>query len=252
MAPDEGSSQGSWQSGSQSERTWRIGEVAAATGLTVRALHHYDEIGMVVPSERTASGHRLYTARDLTVLYRVTAMRQSGIPLTAIGDALTSPTDSGDVLRDVIDQQLEQVERQIRAAERLRERLLAARDEGGFDSGDWYAEIIKLMRQLPGHLSPEEIDRMSRRMGELGVVGSHAVGVEMPRLYGEAMTEMRIGTPASDPVVRRIADRLDQLAEVLRGPEPDGTGDRVRGMWVDLGGPEWGELVAYLDEARTS
>jgi DNA-binding transcriptional MerR regulator len=41
--------------------TWKIGEVAAATGLTVRALHHYDEIGLVKPSARTESGHRLYT-----------------------------------------------------------------------------------------------------------------------------------------------------------------------------------------------
>jgi hypothetical protein len=36
------------------ERIWRIGEVATATGLTVRALHHYDQIGLVVPSARTS------------------------------------------------------------------------------------------------------------------------------------------------------------------------------------------------------
>ena len=47
------------------KRTWRIGEVATATGLTVRALHHYDRIGLVVPSARTPGGHRLYTDADL-------------------------------------------------------------------------------------------------------------------------------------------------------------------------------------------
>ena len=50
------------------ERTWRIGEVATSTGLTVRALHHYDQIGLVVPSARTSGGHRLYTDADLAVL----------------------------------------------------------------------------------------------------------------------------------------------------------------------------------------
>ncbi len=41
------------------ERTWRIGEVAISTGLTVRALHHYDQIGLVVPSARTSGGSAL-------------------------------------------------------------------------------------------------------------------------------------------------------------------------------------------------
>jgi MerR family transcriptional regulator, thiopeptide resistance regulator len=43
----------------------RIGEVAAATGLTVRALHHYDEIGLLAPSGRTESGYRLYPDADV-------------------------------------------------------------------------------------------------------------------------------------------------------------------------------------------
>ena len=51
------------------ERMWRIGEVATATGLTVRALHHYDQIGLVAPSVRTSGGHRLYTSADLVLLY---------------------------------------------------------------------------------------------------------------------------------------------------------------------------------------
>jgi len=38
------------------EKLWKIGELAHATGLTVRTLHHYDEIGLLVPSERTQAG----------------------------------------------------------------------------------------------------------------------------------------------------------------------------------------------------
>ena len=43
----------------------RIGEVARRTGLTVRALHHYDRLGLLVPSERSWGDHRLYTPSDL-------------------------------------------------------------------------------------------------------------------------------------------------------------------------------------------
>jgi MerR family transcriptional regulator, thiopeptide resistance regulator len=234
------------------ERTWRIGEVATATGLTVRALHHYDQIGLVVPSARTSGGHRLYTSADLLLLYEVTAMRHLGLSLEQVSILLAERTD----VRRVIDQQLEHVDRQIRMAQRLREQLIAARDA---DDDAGFAEIIRLTGDLTGYLRQEKIDVIRRRIGELGVVAEHAVGVEMPRLYGEALEEMRSGTQPSDPAVRRIVDRLDELSELIRGPDPE-IGSAVRALWVDHGkqqppgrdGADWGELVAYLDRARAA
>jgi MerR family transcriptional regulator, thiopeptide resistance regulator len=233
------------------ERTWRIGEVAAATGLTVRALHHYDQIGLVVPSARTSGGHRLYRSADLVVLYQVTAMRQLGLSLEQVGILLAGHSD----VRRVIEQQLEHVDRQIRMAQRLRQQLLAAGDTGSVG----FAEIIKLTGDLTGYLSHDKIGTMHRRMGDLGVVAEHVAGVEMPRLYGEALEEMRSGTPPADPAVRRIADRLDELSELLRGPDAE-IGTAVRTMWLDRGkqlapghgGADWGELVAYLDRSRAT
>ena len=49
----------------------KVGELAKRTGLTVRTLHHYDEIGLLKPSLHTESGHRLYTARDVARLQQV-------------------------------------------------------------------------------------------------------------------------------------------------------------------------------------
>ena len=237
-------------------RTWRIGEVATATGLTVRALHHYDQIGLVVPSGRTAGGHRLYTDADLVVLYQVTALRQLGLPLDQIAVLLAGRADVG----QVIDEQVAQVDRQIRMATRLREQLLAAARETGAADGARFAEIIKLAGDLAGYLNPEQIDAMHRRMSDLGVVGEHVVSVEIPRLYGEALAEMRSGTPPSDPAVRRIASRLDELSALLRGGPDTGVSAAVRAMWVDRGrrqppgqgGADWGELAAYLDAARAA
>jgi DNA-binding transcriptional MerR regulator len=237
------------------ERTWRIGDVAVATGLTVRALHHYDRIGLVVPSGRTATGHRRYSDADLRKLYMVTALRHLGLSLEQVGKVLAA----GAPVRDVIDEQLEQVDRQIRAAKRLREQLLAARESGSADTGPGLMAVIKLMPDMRGYLGQERIEAMRRRMTELGVVAEHAVGVEMPSLYTQALAEMRAGTPASDRAVRGIADRLDELTRLLRGSnEPAGTA--VRRMWLDWGrqhpdidgAAEWGPLVAYLDEARAA
>jgi len=241
---------------STDKRTWRIGEVATATGLTIRALHHYDQIGLVVPTARTAGGHRLYTDADLAVLYQVTALRQLGVPLDQVGVLLAGRAD----VRQVIDEQLAQVDRQMRMAVRLREQLLAAREAGADGDGARFAEIIKLAGDLSGYLDAEQVDAMRRRMSDLGVVGEHAVGVEMPRLYGEALAEMRSGTPPHDPAVRRIAGRLDELSELLRGGQDTGVSAAVRALWADRGrrqppgqgGADWGELVAYLDAARAA
>jgi MerR family transcriptional regulator, thiopeptide resistance regulator len=58
---------------------WSIGQLAQASGLTVRALRHYDAVGLLKASERTASGHRRYTEADLRRLYRVRALRSLGL-----------------------------------------------------------------------------------------------------------------------------------------------------------------------------
>ncbi|MDQ3549743.1 MAG: MerR family transcriptional regulator, partial [Chloroflexota bacterium] len=62
----------------------KVGELARRTGMTVRALHHYDEIGLLSPSERTASGHRLYSAAEVERLQQIASLRQIGFPLEEI------------------------------------------------------------------------------------------------------------------------------------------------------------------------
>jgi DNA-binding transcriptional MerR regulator len=69
----------------------QIGALAAATGLTVRTLHHYESIGLIGPARRTASGYRLYGPTDIERLYQVRALRQLGLPLDEIRRALDDP-----------------------------------------------------------------------------------------------------------------------------------------------------------------
>src|SRR5438105_7185166 len=69
----------------------KVGELAKRTGLTVRTLHHYDEIGLLRPSLHTEAGHRLYTAADVARLQRVLSLRQLGFSLEEVRDCLTRP-----------------------------------------------------------------------------------------------------------------------------------------------------------------
>ena len=68
-----------------------VGEVAALAGVTVRTLHHYDRIGLLSPSGRTAAGYRRYAPADLDRLHRVLVYRELGFPLEEVATLLDDP-----------------------------------------------------------------------------------------------------------------------------------------------------------------
>jgi MerR family transcriptional regulator, thiopeptide resistance regulator len=74
-----------------SEDTYAVGEVARMSGVTVRTLHHYDEIGLVRPGGRAANGYRRYRPADLELLARVLAYRELGFGLTEIATLVADP-----------------------------------------------------------------------------------------------------------------------------------------------------------------
>lgn len=90
--------------------TLKVGQLADLLGLTVRTLHHYDSVGLVRPSARTGSGHRLYTAADVRRLYQVVALRQLGLSLDAIGAVLGGSTSVEQILDAHYDALLHQLE----------------------------------------------------------------------------------------------------------------------------------------------
>ncbi len=79
-----------------------VGEVARMAGVTVRTLHHYDEVGLVLPGARSPAGYRLYAEADLTRLQSVLAYRELGFGLDEIKELLDgdlSPADELEHLR---------------------------------------------------------------------------------------------------------------------------------------------------------
>ncbi|MHA3837147.1 MerR family transcriptional regulator [Terrabacter sp. AAH1] len=83
----------------QEMTTWTVGQVADLFGVTVRTLHHYDEIGLLVPSERSRAGYRLYTDEDLVRLQQVVVYRRLELPLDEIATLLDGGEDAADHLR---------------------------------------------------------------------------------------------------------------------------------------------------------
>jgi DNA-binding transcriptional MerR regulator len=68
-----------------------VGQVAELAGITVRTLHHYDRIGLLAPSGRTAGGYRDYAPADLDRLHQVLVYRELGFPLEEVATLLDDP-----------------------------------------------------------------------------------------------------------------------------------------------------------------
>src|SRR4051812_37177691 len=71
--------------------TYTVGELASLARVSIRALHHYDEIGLLRPSGRSGAGYRLYTAPDLQRLQQVLFFRELGFKLEEIQRILADP-----------------------------------------------------------------------------------------------------------------------------------------------------------------
>jgi DNA-binding transcriptional MerR regulator len=105
--------------------SYAVGQVAAFAGVTVRTLHHYDEIGLLRPGGRSHAGHRRYDDADLDRLQRIMFYRELGFPLDEIAALLDDPDiDPADHLRrrhQVLTGRIEELRAMAAAVERAME-----------------------------------------------------------------------------------------------------------------------------------
>lgn len=100
----------------------RISEVAKLTGITVRTLHYYDEVGLLKPSEITEAGYRLYSREDLEILQQILFFRELDFPLSQIKEIMNNPNyDKEEALKkqkELLIQQRQRIEGLIKLIEK--------------------------------------------------------------------------------------------------------------------------------------
>mgnify|MGYP001034898926 CR=1 FL=1 len=191
----------------------RVGELARRTGLTVRTLHHYDEIGLLAPSQRSDSGYRLYSQADVQRLHAIQALRHMGLPLAHIGELLGD--DQLDPQR-VLSQQIHALDVQIQQATELRGRLALMRDGmvagSAPDMGNWL-ETLALMSTYGKYFSAAELKRIFERWP--------LIESEWRPLIAQVDAAMRQGLPIDDPAVQKLTHRWMVLILEWMGGDMD-------------------------------
>jgi len=102
------------------KKHWKVGDLAKLTGLTVRTLRFYDQIGLFSPSSQTESGHRLYSEADLSRLHQILSLKELGLSLEEVKSVL-----AGGQLTPlkIVNLQIGRINEQIRLQQKLLEQL---------------------------------------------------------------------------------------------------------------------------------
>lgn len=139
---------------------FQVVEIAQKIGLTIRTLHHYEEIGLLVPTARTDAGYRLYNVQCLERLTQIQMLRQVGVKLKDIGEILDG--QSGDMAQ-MLQERICSLSEQIKQAEKLRYRLeqlqLQMRTGNVLTQADWFS-ILEMMSMYDKYFTPKELEQM--------------------------------------------------------------------------------------------
>jgi DNA-binding transcriptional MerR regulator len=210
--------------------SWKVGQLAKRTGISVRTLHYYDEIGLLSPSHHTPSGHRLYTSGDVARPHQIVSLRQLGFALGAIRECLDG---DGFSPRRVIGLHVARLEAAIETQRRLCERLkaIAASLDAAEDvSAETLIRTIEEMKAVEKYYTQEQLDTLQERRKQVGEARIREVEAEWPALMAEVRAEMEKGTDPASERVRELARRWMGLVEEFTGGDP-AIAASAKSMW---------------------
>jgi len=194
----------------------KVGELARRTGLTVRTLHHYDEIGLLRPSQHTESGHRLYSAGDVARLQQVVSLRQLGFSLEEVQDCLDKPGFSPlAVLGLHVARLRDQVELQRRLCDRL-DALAIRLQSAGEVSADDFLRAIEEMTMIEKLYTPEQMKQFAEAKRQTGEAEIKAIEEGWTALL--AVVRANRDLDPTSPAAQDLLRRWEELgARTMRG-----------------------------------
>jgi DNA-binding transcriptional MerR regulator len=152
---------------SEKERLFQATEFARLAGVTVRALHHYDRLGLLKPV-RTRAGYRLYGERELARLQQIVTLKFIGFPLKEIRELLDDePYIAASLLaqRRVIEEKRRQLDAAIEAISRA-ERAFSSTGEVDWDALRKIIEVVNMQNDwewMKKYYSQEAREKISAR-----------------------------------------------------------------------------------------
>ena len=229
--------------------------LAKKTGLTVRTLHYYEEIGLLFPSSRSEKGYRLYGIEEVQRLQKILSLQQLGFSLEDIRLLLDEADYS---LPRVLDMHLTRLQEQIRIQQELLTRLKTISErlcgEGDL-SIEEFIQSIRVMNMYENYYSPEQLEQLKNQGDALGKEGMSKAQSQWDELSNAFRAEMEKGTDPADEKVQALVAQMKQLIHAFTGGDPEI--ERSLGKMYEEEGPEKASrgvidkaLFDYMGKAR--
>lgn len=218
------------------ERLYRASEFAALTGVTVRALHHYDRAGLLRPTVRTGAGYRLYGAREFARLQQILTLKFIGLPLEEIKGLLEGRSlDLSETLRlqrEALTEKRRQLDMALRAVSEAES--VVARGGGALD-WDAFKKIVEVITMqhdtewMKKYYTEEQFADLARRgTPEVLERGQR----EWQKLLGEVEAAAAEGLDPASEQAQVLAARWEALIEEFTGGDP-GIHENLRRLYAD-------------------
>lgn len=195
----------------------KVGQLAKKVCLSVRTLHHYDDIGLLSPSVRSEAGHRLYNTADIARLHRIQALKQLGISLQKIAGILQ---DNSQQLPDIIEQQIANIDQEMEQAAQLKTKLLALQrnlqNGNEPDMASWL-DTLALMNVYEKYLTPDEIEAIN----SYAIIAKHELEHVWPEMVQQLESFVDKKVSPGDMEVRAFIIRWTEMLERLAGHNPN-------------------------------
>lgn len=191
-----------------------VGGAASVVGVTVRTLHHWDELGLARPSRRTTGGHRLYDAADVARLHRVRLYRELGLPLADIAALLDAPADDAEESllrqRDEVREHIARLERSAGALDRIIEArrsgvLLSPEEQVAIFGEQWRPERTAQARERWG--DGAQWAQYAERAADRAPEDYRRIVADLDALHAELGAAVRAGVPPGSERAGALAER---------------------------------------------
>jgi DNA-binding transcriptional MerR regulator len=217
------------------DRTYLAHEFAKRAGVTIRALHHYDRLGLLKPSGRTHAGYRVYSDRDFARLEQIVALKFIGFPLSQIRDILRRK--DGD-LRAALEQQhrilaekRDHLGRAMKAIERA-EQVVAAGGKLDWEPFRKVIEVIQMQTRkdwMKSYYSEEQLANLRRRWSPEVQAESERGWADLVRDTEAAISQ---GDQPSGRTGLQLAQRRQALLAMFTGGDP-GIEQSLKNLYAD-------------------
>lgn len=199
----------------------KVGEVSKKIGMSVRALHHYDEIGLLSPSHRSLAGYRLYTVTDLMQLQKIKSLQQLGFSLEDIQKLLANKEETP--LLSIVQKHLEKLSYEIEQQQVLIQRLqflahkLAQNEQ---PSVEVLYDSLKETIMYEKYYTADQLKELAERRKQLGDNALQAGQQEWVDIFDKFKKFYETKMPVSSPEVQVLAKRGQALIDQFTGGNP--------------------------------